>query len=151
MKQITEFILNKILRLHADEKTINQCFQFIQFGIVGVSNTLISYVVYVILVAGDVNYLLASVIGFCVSVANSFYWNNKYVFKQQGTEKRSLMKAFLKTFLAYAGTGLVLNNILLVFWIQFIHLHELLAPIVNLLITIPLNFILNKFWAFRKE
>ena len=51
--------------------------------------------------------------------------------------------------LSYAGTGLVLNNILLVIWIEGLKMHEMLGPIINLFITIPLNFLLNKFWAFR--
>ena len=55
--------------------------QFVKFGIVGLSNTLISYVVYVAGVRFGMHYLLASILGFVISVLNSFYWNNKYVFE----------------------------------------------------------------------
>lgn len=124
--------------------------QFVKFGIVGLSNTIISYITYVILVLMDCNYLLASVIGFVISVINSFYWNNKYVFKDD-TGKRELLKTFVKTFFAYASTGLLLANILLYLWIDILHLHEMLGPILNLFITIPINFVLNKLWAFKKK
>jgi len=30
-------------------------------------------------------------------------------------------------------------------------LAEILAAGINLIITIPLNFVINKFWAYRKE
>ena len=53
--------------------------------------------------------------------------------------------------MAYAGTGLILNNILLIFWVDIMGIHEMLGPILNLFITIPLNFLLNKYWAFKKD
>ena len=123
--------------------------QFIKFGIVGISNTLISYVVYVVLVGLQINYLLASIAGFIVSVLNSYYWNNKYVFKKQEDEQRTWWKTLIKTFVSYAGTGLILSNILLVIWVEWIKITEIVAPLINLLMTVPLNFIINKFWAFR--
>ena len=123
--------------------------QFVKFGIVGMSNTLISYIVYVILVRLQINYLLASIVGFILSVLNSYYWNNKYVFKKQKDEQRIWWKTLLKTFVSYAGTGLFLSNILLVIWVEWIKVSEIVAPLINLLITVPLNFVINKFWAYR--
>ena len=140
-------MIYKVLRLKIGEDAYQQFLQFIKFGLVGLSNTMVSYVVYVILVGVGVNYLAASIVGFLVSVTNSFYWNNKYVFKENGT--RVLWKAYIKTFLSYAGTGLVLSNVLLYFWVDVVHIHEMVAPIINLLITIPLNFVCNKLWAFK--
>lgn len=142
------FIIYKVFKLKLDNSAFQQFFQFVKFGIVGLSNTLISYFVYVMLVAVGLNYLIASIAGFIASIVNSFYWNNKYVFN--GTESRVLWKAFVKTFISYAGTGLVLSNILLYLWVDVIHIHEMLAPIINLFITIPLNFIFNKLWAFKE-
>ncbi|MCI8557498.1 MAG: GtrA family protein [Lachnospiraceae bacterium] len=122
--------------------------QFVKFGIVGLSNTLISYVVYLAGVWLGMHYLLASVLGFVISVLNSFYWNNKYVF-QQGNEERNLLLTLVKTFMAYAATGLVLANILLYIWVDILGISEYLGPIINLVITVPLNFVINKLWAFR--
>lgn len=124
--------------------------QFIKFGIVGLSNTLISYVVYLAGVRLGMHYLLASVLGFVISVLNSFYWNNKYVFLQ-GNAERNLFLTLIKTFLAYASTGLVLANILLYIWVDILGVSEYLAPIINLVITVPLNFVINKLWAFRNK
>ena len=122
--------------------------QFVKFGIVGLSNTLISYVVYVAGVRFGMHYLLASILGFVMSVLNSFYWNNKYVFGQ-GKEERNLLKTLLKTFMAYAFTGLVLANILLYIWVDILGISEYLGPLINLVVTVPLNFVINKLWAFR--
>lgn len=151
LKNIIEFILKKILHLKISDDIIERIIQFAKFGIVGISNTLISYVIYVVFVAFGCYYLVASLLGFLVSVMNAFYWNNKYVFKVEEGEKRTVWSSFVKTFVSYAGTGLILNNILLILWIDVFKIHEMLGPIINLFITIPLNFLLNKFWAFKEK
>lgn len=148
---LIRFILTKIIHLKVTEEQLDRISQFVQFGIVGLSNTLISYVVYVVLVACEWHYLLASLMGFLISVVNAFYWNNKYVFKAGEGEERVLWRSFIKTFTSYAGTGLLLHNILLILWVDILGMHEMLGPIINLFITIPSNFVLNKFWAFKKQ
>lgn len=125
--------------------------QFIKFGIVGVSNTMISYVTYSVCVLLGASYLVGNLVGFVVSVLNSFYWNNKYVFKSGEGQTRSWVQALVKTFVAYAGTGLVLSSVLLVLWIDVLHIPELIAPLINLVVTVPLNFVINKFWAFKTK
>ena len=69
--------------------------QFIRFGLVGVSNTLISLGVYYLLYFLGVHYLIANTIGFIISVFNAYYWNNKYVFKKT---QDAHLKPFMKTF-----------------------------------------------------
>ena len=81
-------------------------------------------------------------------VLNSFYWNNKYVF-QKGDEERNLWLTLAKTFLAYASTGLILANILLYIWVDILGISKYLGPVINLVITVPMNFVINKLWAFR--
>lgn len=125
--------------------------QFLGFSIVGLSNTLISYISYVVLVYLDVNYLLASLIGFVLSVTNAFYWNNKYVFRKEEGEERNLFYTYIKTFLSYASTGLILANVLLFIEVDLLNISEYIGPIINLIITIPLNFLVNKLWAYRKS
>lgn len=122
--------------------------QFIKFGIVGVSNTVISYLVYLVMVKLNCHYLVASMGGFIGGVLNSYYWNNKYVF-QDKTIKRNPWKTLWKTFWSYAGSGLILGNLLLIMWIELFHIREEWAPILNLPITTIVNYILNKFWAYK--
>lgn len=129
---------------------IDKIKQFIKFGLVGVSNTLISYVVYIVLVYLGMHYIIANIIGFTVSVFNAYYWNNRFVFKAKEGERRIWWKILGKTFMSYAGTGVILSNILLVVCIDLIGISEVIAPIIILLITIPLNYIMNKYWAFAK-
>ena len=124
-------------------------YQFVKFGIVGLSNTFIGYVVYTICVWLGMHYLLANVVGFLVSVLNAFYWSDRFVFRKGSNEQRGLWTSFLKTVLAYASTGILLNSILLWLFIDELNLSEYIAPLIILLITVPTNFILNKYWSFK--
>lgn len=130
---------------------IAKFWQFIKFGIVGVSNTLISLAVYQIaLNALGMHYLAANLLGLVISVINAYYWNNRCVFG--GGEKRPFsqhVSLYFKSLTAYGGT-FVLDSLLLVFWVEAVGIPESLAPVLNLCITIPLNFFINKYWTFRR-
>lgn len=157
IEDIIYFLLVKVLHIKLTDGKMEGILQFIKFGIVGLSNTVISYVIYVfallsfqtIGIVGDIDYLIAQVIAFILSVLWSFYWNNKYVFGDTNVEKRNILKALLKTYISYSFTGLFLNSILVILWVQVLGIDKMLAPIINLLISVPLNFVMNKFWAFK--
>ena len=152
--------IQRILRtfhLDASGETASSLLQFIRFGIVGVSNTLISYALNVLVlflmrpleVGWD--FIAGNVVAFLLSVLWSFYWNSRFVFTMQDGEKRSVPKALLKTYISYGFTGIVLNNLLGWFWIQTVGLSKFIAPLINLIISVPLNFLISKFWAFRAK
>lgn len=122
--------------------------QFLKFGIVGLSNTFISLAVYYLFLWIDPKlYMVGNIVGWVVSVANSFFWNRRFVFKDTTTP---LPKALLKSYVSYGGTFL-LSTALLALQVEVIGVPETLAPLINLLVTIPLNFLINKFWTFRQS
>ena len=133
--------------------------QFVKFGIVGLSNTVISYILYTVTLLllrklgafVRLDYIVASVVSFVLSVAWSFYWNDKKVFVKEEGQERNICKALIKTYISYSFTGLFLNNILLLLWVDLLHISEFLAPIINLLVSVPINFLINKFWAFKTK
>ena len=139
--------LNKLCRIPS-RKTFDQ---FVKFGVVGFSNTFIGYVVYSLCVWLGMHYLLANVVGFFVSVLNAYYWSDRFVFKKGTNEQRGLWPSLMKTVLAYASTGIVLNSILLWLLIDKMVLSEYIAPLIILMITVPTNFILNKYWSFKTK
>lgn len=147
----------KILKKDQDENTVNSLVQFVKFGIIGVSNTVVSYVinVFVLLVMKPMNvswdYFVGNVVSFLLSVLWSFYWNNKYVFTLEEGESRSIGKALLKTYVSYGFTGIILNNILSWIWVSVLGISKYIAPIINLLASVPINFFMNKFWAFKEK
>lgn len=123
--------------------------QFVKFGLVGVSNTLVSWICYYIILWIDDNlYMLGSLVGTIVSIANAFIWNDRFVFKGQENDWKNRLKRLGKTYVSYGGTSL-LSMLLLWIEVQLFGVSKVIAPVVNLLITIPLNFLINKFWTFR--
>ena len=71
--------------------------QFVKFGIVGLSNTLIAYAVYAACVWLGCHYLVANGLGFVVGVLNAYYWSDRYVFKKGEGETRSALWTLVKT------------------------------------------------------
>lgn len=131
------------------------CIQFIKFGIVGVSNTLLSLLVTYLVMAVfrfafslDTLWTLdiATTVGYVAGVCNSYFWNKRYVFRNR--KETNDKKAFAKTFVCYGATyllSMVLMNVL----VHNFHIPSYIAPIPRLILTIPLNFIANKLWAFK--
>lgn len=123
--------------------------QVVKFGIVGVSNTVISLVVYWVLCHFGMHYVPAFAIGEVVSILNAYFWSNLVVFKAKEKEERNHAKSMVKVFAIYISTFLLAEG-LLILQVNYLGWSEQLAPVLNLLLTIPINFLLNKFWAFRE-
>ena len=159
LEMLLHFLIFNILHIKLSDTQWKGFLQFIKFGIVGLSNTIISYLIYLAAFLGlqklhlfpSVDYLIAQFIGFLLSVLWSFYWNNKYVFAKDKNEKRSTFQAILKTYVSYAFTGLFLNSLLSILWVEVLQISKIIAPFINLLISVPLNFVMNKFWAFKDK
>ena len=157
VENIVYFLFIRVLHIELTEKKLEGILQFLKFGIVGLSNTVISYIIYVITlftiqamgILRNSDYLVAQVIACILSVLWSFYWNNKYVFSNEGAEKRNAFRALLKAYISYSFTGLFLNSALAFVWVQMLGISKLIVPVINLLISVPINFIMNKFWAFK--
>lgn len=139
-----------------DDSRLDTLIQFIKFGIVGVSSTVISYVLNILVLKLlqpyhlPWDYVAGNVVAFVLSVLWSFYWNNKYVFVAGEGKRRSLWRALLKTYASYAFTGIVLSNVLSYVWINVLGISKYVAPLINLVISVPLNFMLNRLWAFKE-
>ncbi len=163
------------------KKGLAALWQFIKFGLVGVSNTIVSYVTYTIVYyllrnrIGDAAVHVANIAGFILSVLNAYIWQNKFVFKEsEEGEHRIWWQVLIKTYISYAFSGLFLTEVLLLLWLNVIHIEQYLepvalwiagfgvsmtaveaavqiAPFLNMVVTIPINFCINKFWAYRQK
>ena len=68
---------------HISALNVTVVVQFLKFGIVGVSNTLIAFAVYTVLLKGfGVWYIAASGIGFVVGAVNGFLLNRRWTFRE---------------------------------------------------------------------
>ena len=150
---LTEKIANSFLHVQ-DEEKVKTLAQAIRFALVGVSNTVLAYVLYAVSLYcfrnmhlfGEYAYLASQAVSFILSVLWSFCLNRSMVFVDH---HRSLLGSLIRTYCSYAITGLFLSSALLIVWIKVLHVPEMIAPLLNLVITVPLNFLLNKYWAFK--
>jgi putative flippase GtrA len=121
--------------------------QFLKFGIVGVSNTLITFAVYTLLLKGfGVWYLAASAIGFVVGAINGFLWNRRWTFRGHVGDALTPVRWGI-----VQGCGLGLNLGLLYLLVHDAGLDKLLGQAFATVVVTVLTFIANRAWTFRAE
>jgi len=121
--------------------------QFIKFAFVGCSNSLVCLLVYYICIGlfGEEFYLWGQTIGYAAAVVNSFFWNSRYVFSDSKVNKLS---AFIKMCLCNVVVY-IMQMLLLYGFVDMLGISEKIAPVMVIILTLPVNFILNKVFAFR--
>jgi putative flippase GtrA len=119
--------------------------QFVKFGIVGVSNTLLTLVVYTVLLkVFGVWYLAASAIGFAVGATNGFLLNRRWTFRDHvGDALTPVRWGVVQT------CGLGVNEALLYLLVHDGHLDKLLAQVCATAVVTVTTFFVNRAWTFR--
>jgi len=114
--------------------------ELIKFIIVGVINTLNYYIIYLTLLeVFKVPYLISHSLGFLISFIISFLLNCYFVYKVQPTWRK---------FLSFPLTQLInmgVQTFLLWLLVDVYQLSAIFAPIMGLVVTIPITFILSKY------
>jgi putative flippase GtrA len=118
--------------------------QFIKFGLVGVSNVLISLLVYYLLIALRVHYIPASIAGYLISSLSGYFLNKMWVFKKSTASVKGSM---VRYYIVY-GSSLLINTLVMYLWVDLLNISDKLAPILTLCITVPYNYFLSKIWTF---
>ncbi|MCX4269582.1 MAG: GtrA family protein [Lachnospiraceae bacterium] len=121
--------------------------QAVRFIIVGFINTIVSLIIYYILIALHIDYNTATVVGYIGSSVLGYFLNRIWVFQ---IKKISSKNSLIKYYIVY-GTALLLNLCCMHFWIQTCCIDKRIAPILTLCITIPYNFTLSKLWVFQDK
>jgi putative flippase GtrA len=119
--------------------------QFVKFGIVGVSNTLLTFVVYTVLLkVFGVWYVAASGIGFAAGAVNGFLLNRRWTFREHvGDALTPVRWAIVQT------CGLGLNLGLVYLFVHGLGMDELVGQIPTTAIVTVLTFAANRSWTFR--
>ena len=122
--------------------------QFIKFAVIGVSNTLVSLIVYYIFVFIDpALYIVGNTVGYAAGVLNSYFWNERFVFDRKGqSHLKGIFKMYLSSIFIY-----LLNTGMLFVLVHFIGISEKIAPLIVACVLLPCNFLINKFFTFRQR
>jgi putative flippase GtrA len=119
--------------------------QFMKFAIVGVSNTLITFAVYTLLLKGfGVWYLAASAIGFIAGAVNGFLLNRRWTFRGHVGDALTPVRWFV-----VQGCGLALNEGLLYLYVDQLGLDKLLGQALAIAVVTVSTFLVNRAWTFR--
>lgn len=138
--------------------------QFFSFLVVGVSNTLVDYAVFLLLNGVFGWYYAAKVAGFALGTVNSYLWNTFWTFRSERRRDAREMLSFLGVNVAMLALSLALMWLLrdvlgvndaYVFsvapwgepWLTAARLNTAVATG----ICVVVNFLLNKLVVFRKR
>jgi dolichol-phosphate mannosyltransferase len=120
--------------------------QLLKFCVVGASGTLLNFAVYATLNKWfDVHYLIAATVSFLVAVTSNYLLNRHWTFRGK------------RGHFAYQGLRfLVVSTLVLVLNLAILHLlvrsgsGPLFAQAVAIAACVPVNFLGNKLWSFRR-
>jgi putative flippase GtrA len=119
--------------------------QFLKFAVVGVSNTLLTLLVYAFLLkVVGMWYLAASAIGFIAGATNGFLLNRRWTFREHVGDAFTAVRWGI-----VQGCGLALNEGLLYVFVQDAQLEKVLAQVVATGFVTVSTFLANRAWTFR--
>ena len=133
--------------------------KFIKFGLIGVLNTLVDFVVFYfmnrligdgpsVVLFGAVLVLgpyLSNTVSYIVANIHSFLWNKFWTFeKRQGLSKGEVVR-YICTSVGY----LAVSSACLAVCINLFHLSPMVSKIPTACVTIFYNYLMNKFWVFK--
>jgi putative flippase GtrA len=121
--------------------------QLAKFCAVGASGYVVNLAVFSALVLGaDVHHLAAATGSFLVAVTNNYTWNRLWTFR--GTRGHVAYQGL--RFLVVAVSALAANLVVLetLIWMG---LPKIPAQAIAIILVMPLNFVGNKLWSFRRR
>lgn len=149
--------------------------QFIKFGMVGLCNSVINYIIYIVCIKAGMHYVLSNIVGYIITILIAYFLQNRFVFKGNADDDRQVWwKVLIKTYASYFFTGFIVTNLLSFFWLDIFDLTtmleplyqlsqqyfvwedeymfaEFIVPFFNLFLIVPLNFLINKYWAYKSK
>jgi dolichol-phosphate mannosyltransferase len=120
--------------------------QLVRFAAVGASGYAVNLIVFAICVhALKIDYKLAAVAAFVVSVVNNFWWNRHWTFSASGQHPiQQAAKFFAVSLVAFGFTYVVLVSL-----VDGAGLAKVVAQAIAIVAGTPLSFVGQKLWSFR--
>jgi putative flippase GtrA len=130
---------------HIPTLNVKVVVQFLKFGIVGVSNTLLAFATYTVLLkVFGVWYVAASGIGFAAGAVNGFLLNRRWTFREHSGDAFTPVRWAI-----VQSCGLACNLGLVYLFVHDLGLDELVGQIPATAIVTVGTFTANRSWTFR--
>ena len=127
------------------ESKVGEFINIVKFSIVGVSNTVLNFVIFILLDSLGVNYMVASITAYSLSIINSYFWNSRLVFRCENKNKKSVVIKFVILNLI----GLSINTLLMAVLVGILEFKKIVAMFIATLLVMCINYVLNKIWVFK--
>ena len=130
--------------------------QFLRFCCVGIVNTAVDYAVFWLsnrllgesFLLGDKNYLIAQLLGFAAGTLNAYFMNGSFVFRNGQRKRNRGSDRLVRSYIGY-GFTFAMSEVLLWLLVSKAGVDKYIAKILILCVTVPLNFVINRFWIFK--
>jgi putative flippase GtrA len=120
--------------------------QLAKFSTVGATGYVVNLVVYASLIEASLHYNLAALFSFLVAVTNNYTWNRLWTFRGQ----RGHVAFQGLRFLVVAVAALAVNELLLTAFVAA-GLGKIVSQAIAVMLVMPINFVGNKLWSFRRR
>ncbi len=136
--------MNQFKKRLQNKRSTKQFLKFLLFG--GASYFLSLFLVFLFKETFKLHYLGAWFLAWMISNLISFFFNNRYTFKDSVNQK-----AFVKLLKYYSVnlTSFIFTLILMYFFVEILKIYYLTATVFISIILLAYNFILHKTWSFK--
>lgn len=133
-----------LLKNNYERERSLQVKQFFKFCIVGVFNTIIGYLLF-LLFLNWFNYFISLVISYIITIMHSYFWNRLWTFKSNGRRLMEFLR-FISVYVAVFGA----NAITLFLFINLFNFEPWIGQLFSLSIITIISFTGHKYWSFRQ-
>lgn len=133
-------------RVRLGIRELRNWLQLVRFAIVGASGYVVNLAVFSLSVhLAGIDYRVAAVLAFVVSVANNFFWNRRWTFDARDGHAGFQAARFFTVSVA----AFLFAYVMLLVLVEVVGLPKVLAQATAIVTATPLSFLGQKLWSFQ--
>lgn len=127
--------------------TLFELFMYVVMGVFTTAINILSFYVFEKLL--NINYMIANVLAWILSVLFAYFSNKKYVFANEDYDHGFNWKEMM-SFFSFRFLSLGIDMVVLFVLVQWIHISPLIAKIISNVFVLIANYVFSKFIIFKK-
>lgn len=127
-----------------------QITELLKYGIYGVCTTAINFILFVVMNACGLHYILSNTVSYFLAVCINYILNRKYVFTDRQDSSKAESAAFFK-FVLVRLAALSVDNICFYLFVTLSGRNLYVIRILLSSVSILLTFIANKWFVFKRK
>lgn len=135
--------MNSLIKKFLNKETI-------LYLIFGVLTTAVNIISYRICTISNIDYKIATIIAWCLSVAFAYITNKFFVFESKSFKFDILIKEILAFVVCRIFSG-ICDLAFMVFAVEIIGINDFISKIITNVFVVVINYIASKLFIFRKK